>query len=38
MEVEKKRTYVLVTSNHDGYVGIVATVQEFEANLWVKDK
>ena len=33
-----KRTYDLVTSSYNGYVAIVAAVQEFEVNLWVKDK
>ena len=34
----KKKTYVLVTINYNRYVGIVAAVQEFEMNLWVKDE
>ena len=29
---------VCFTSSYNGYVGIVAAVQEFEINLWVKDK
>jgi hypothetical protein len=31
----KKKTYFLVTNSYNGYVGVV---QEFEVNLWVKDK
>ena len=36
--VKKKKTYVFVTNSYNGYVGIVAAVQQFEVNLWVKDK
>ena len=33
-----KKTYVLVTNSYNGNIGIVAAVQELEANLQVKDK
>ena len=33
-----KKAYVFVTNNYNGYVGIVAAVQEIEVNLWLKDK
>ena len=32
----KNKTYVLVTNGYNGYVRIVAAVQEFETNLWVR--
>ena len=32
------KAYVFVTYNYNGYVGIVAAVQEIEVNLWLKDK
>ena len=38
LKIEKKATYVHVTNSYNGYVDIVAAVQEFEVNLWVKDK
>ena len=31
--VKKKKTYVFVTNSYNGYVGIVAAVQQFEVNL-----
>ena len=35
---KKRKTYVLVSNSYSGYVDIVAAVQEFEVNLWMKDK